>query len=241
MATNYPGSIDSLPRPTSTTAMDATGYEGDVVIDNISDAVEAIETELGADPAGGAATVRARLDTFGQTQVKAWTSGNYLNNQKSGISTAGTLTLSADRIYYVPFWVPASVTADRVAFRVSTGQASANIKVGLYADSSGVPSGSPVDLGEVDASAAALIEVTISQSLTGDGYVWVGILNETASVAVNSTSAVWPISSSDLGTASMAAWTYAFHTATYTSGLPSVGTLTMAYGTGCPLVAFRRT
>ena len=61
MTTTYPGAVDSLPRPTSSTQMDATGYEGDVVVDNLSDAVEAIETELGTDPAGSFTDVKTRL------------------------------------------------------------------------------------------------------------------------------------------------------------------------------------
>lgn len=44
MPTNYPTSVDSLARPTSTTEMDDAGFEGDVIIDNLSDAVEALET-----------------------------------------------------------------------------------------------------------------------------------------------------------------------------------------------------
>lgn len=63
MTTTYPGAVDSLPRPTSSTQMDATGYEGDVVIDNISDAIEAVQTELGTDPAGSFSTVVARLNS----------------------------------------------------------------------------------------------------------------------------------------------------------------------------------
>jgi hypothetical protein len=61
MATSYPGGIDSLPRPTASTLMSATGFEGHTVIDNLSDAVEAIETELGTNPSAAYATVSARI------------------------------------------------------------------------------------------------------------------------------------------------------------------------------------
>jgi hypothetical protein len=44
--------------------MDAGGYQGDVVIDAISDEIEAIETELGLLPKGSSATVVARLNTI---------------------------------------------------------------------------------------------------------------------------------------------------------------------------------
>lgn len=64
MATDYPDAVDSLPRPTAATAMNASGFEGDVVIDNISDAIEAVQTELGTNPAGAYATVVARMDAM---------------------------------------------------------------------------------------------------------------------------------------------------------------------------------
>ena len=50
MATNFPGSLDTSsqqPSPSSTTDMDATGYEHDVVHANHSGAIIALETKLG--------------------------------------------------------------------------------------------------------------------------------------------------------------------------------------------------
>jgi hypothetical protein len=63
MPTNYPGSIDSFSNPTDTSYMDDTGVYHDEQHANVNDAVEAIEGELGTDPAGGASTVKARLDS----------------------------------------------------------------------------------------------------------------------------------------------------------------------------------
>ena len=51
MATNYPGSLDTAtqqPSPSSTTDLDATGYEHDVVHTNHSGALIAVETKLGS-------------------------------------------------------------------------------------------------------------------------------------------------------------------------------------------------
>lgn len=63
MATSYPGGYDSLPRPSASDTMDDTagGLDGPAVIDNISDAIEAIEAELGLNPANEAATVAAAI------------------------------------------------------------------------------------------------------------------------------------------------------------------------------------
>ena len=51
MATNFPGALDTAtqqPSPSSTTDMDATGYEHDVVHANHSGAIIALETKLGS-------------------------------------------------------------------------------------------------------------------------------------------------------------------------------------------------
>ena len=51
MATNFPGSLDPAtqqPSPSSTTDLDATGYEHDVVHTNHSGALIALETKLGS-------------------------------------------------------------------------------------------------------------------------------------------------------------------------------------------------
>lgn len=60
MATNYPGAIDTYTNPLSSEPMNAPSHAGQHA--NANDAVEAIETELGTDPSGSAATVAARLD-----------------------------------------------------------------------------------------------------------------------------------------------------------------------------------
>ena len=60
MATNYPGAIDTYTNPLSSEPMNAPSHAGQHA--NANDAVEAIETELGTNPSGSAATVKARLD-----------------------------------------------------------------------------------------------------------------------------------------------------------------------------------
>lgn len=68
MATNYPSSIDTtsdLPNDqVDATLLDRLGVDHAQEHANLSDAVRAIEAELGAAPSGSYATVKARLDTF---------------------------------------------------------------------------------------------------------------------------------------------------------------------------------
>ena len=67
MASNYPGSLDSFDTIASDKkTSDAVGGRTHRQMHNdLGDAIEAIEAELGTDPSGGSATVKARLDAIG--------------------------------------------------------------------------------------------------------------------------------------------------------------------------------
>jgi hypothetical protein len=61
MATNYPGALDSLTNPTATDTLDSVTVPHASQHTDINDAVEAIEGELGTNPKGSFASVKARL------------------------------------------------------------------------------------------------------------------------------------------------------------------------------------
>lgn len=71
MASNYPGSLDSLTNPAGTDTL-STGHASQHT--NVNDAVEAIEGELGTDPSGASATVKARFEAI-DTELGADPSG----------------------------------------------------------------------------------------------------------------------------------------------------------------------
>ena len=60
MPTSYPGALDAFVNPTAADTLSNPPHDGQHT--NINDAVEAIEAELGVNPRGAFATVRARLD-----------------------------------------------------------------------------------------------------------------------------------------------------------------------------------
>ncbi len=60
MPTVYPGALDSFVNPTDTDTLDSPPHDGQHT--DVNDAAEAIEGELGINPRGAFATVRARLD-----------------------------------------------------------------------------------------------------------------------------------------------------------------------------------
>jgi len=88
MATNFPSALDTAtqqPSPSSTTDMDATGYEHDVVHANHSGAIIALETKLGltdSNASSGAILVGSGVSTT------AWTTTPSINTT----GTSGGLT-----------------------------------------------------------------------------------------------------------------------------------------------------
>jgi hypothetical protein len=79
MTTLYPGALDSLANPTSTTTMNASGALAHAQQHtNVNDAVDAMQTELGLNPKGSDASVVARLNRAsysGHTHVQADVTG----------------------------------------------------------------------------------------------------------------------------------------------------------------------
>ena len=63
MPTVYPGALDSFVNPTDTDTLDTPPHDGQHTDSN--DAMEAVQAELGLNPRGAFATVRARLDDLG--------------------------------------------------------------------------------------------------------------------------------------------------------------------------------
>lgn len=195
MTTNYPTSLDdttSLPRPTSTTAMNAAGFEGDVLIDNLSDAITAVETELGTDPSGGQSTVKERLGVLAQMALtggrRSYVTGRYYGeNNGNGLTT---FALTANRLYFAPFFCIATTTFDRLVVYVSTAVAATNLRLGIFnSGSDGFPGTRLLDAGTVASATTGTKEITISQSLTADTVYWLGVVSDGApSIRVRSNS-----------------------------------------------------
>ena len=183
MASNYPGAIDSLPRPGITSSMNDSGYEGDTIIDILADSIEATQTELGVHPAGAHTTVVDRLNTAARVaNAVTWRTGRYINNSITGTSTqlASTVALSTNYVTMFPIIMPASVTVDRVAFNVYT-LTPATTRVGAYATdlTTGLPSGAPIaDFGTVSLGTTGVKELTVSWDVSAGTMYWVGICME---------------------------------------------------------------
>lgn len=121
MPSSYPAGYDSLAKPGASTNEDDAGFEHDVVHTRAAEAIEAVQAELGLDPAGAAATVRARLDALDTTvaakadaaattsalATKAGTSTSII----AGTGLTGGGTLAADRTLSVSYGTTAGTAA----------------------------------------------------------------------------------------------------------------------------------
>lgn len=67
MASSYPGALDSFTNPTATDSLNSATVPHATQHANANDAIEAIQAELGTDPAGAAATVKARFEAIEAT------------------------------------------------------------------------------------------------------------------------------------------------------------------------------
>lgn len=84
MATNYPSGLDSLSNPAGSDAL-STGHASQHT--NANDAIEAIEGELGLNPRGASATVKARIDAI---EANSWvTAARTADSAITPIKTSG--------------------------------------------------------------------------------------------------------------------------------------------------------
>jgi hypothetical protein len=179
MATNFPGSVDSFPRPTSSTTMDASGYEGDVVIDNLSDALEAVETELGTNPSGSFATVKARLDA-----MDAWPDARPMF---TGAAMQVTGNMSGDLLVdsqLCAVWMPKAITPATLSINVKTAQASATGVLAIYTQAA---NGTLTRLdysSSIDLSSTGEKQLTRTWATIPAGVVWMGVLRTSTATNV---------------------------------------------------------
>ena len=187
MATNYPGALDSLTNPTVSSYEDDAGVIHDEQHANANDAIEAIEGELGTDPAGAQATVKARLASAEVAitgTVWPTTGWYYLGGllTTDGLSSS-RYTPGANSITFFPFWCPSTVTISALTCYVGAS-AAGNVRLGIYTSTTSasgeVPSALLVDAGTASTSTNGAKEVATSQQLTGQTWYWLAMVSDAA-------------------------------------------------------------
>lgn len=115
----------------------------------------------------------------------------YLMTLKSGEIGAGQ-ALSVDFIYYVPFFHERSVTLSDLGARVTTGAASGEIKLAIYAHdtSTGLPTGAPLaETAGIAATAAGAVSADITGAnvtLDGGYLYWAAFRSNNSTIALQS-------------------------------------------------------
>jgi hypothetical protein len=149
----------------------------------------------------------------------------------TGAPTVGTLRLA-------PWVVASTISIDRIGGEVTTaGDAGAKLRPAIYADSGNCyPAGLLLDGGQLAADGIAVVEGTVSLTLT-PGLYWIGGVTQdtVGTVGVRSISSSWtPEVALSLGTSAPAAASQplGFQQTSVTSTLPAVFTATLAVNSG---------
>jgi hypothetical protein len=164
----------------------------------------------------------------GITPHPAFVTGRYYSSYGTAPSTQA---LTANTLYYVPFFVPETWSTNRIGINVTTAAPSGSLaRLGIYNDVDGVPSGAPLlDAVTTTTDSTGVKEVTLATpQLLPAGIYWlavaVGAAVTLSSESIVATSARTP----NLGSLTATGANVVFMTQTHASAaaLPTVGTLT---------------
>lgn len=131
MATSYPSALDTLTNPISTDFQDTVDHAGQHT--NANDAIEAIETELGTDPKGSYASVKARLDDYDTIGWTATQLGFIGWNYDVQYIQAGTALGTNGTVYVSKCWTPNALSITNVHVQVITAGATLTASQNLAA------------------------------------------------------------------------------------------------------------
>jgi hypothetical protein len=140
----------------------------------LTDSTSSTSTTTAATPN----SVKSAYDIGANKILLKMASGSYF---RTPVPALGTLTITNQRAYYMPIYIPYTTTFDRITIATATGfSGTASVRLGIYNDTNGSPSTLLLDAGTVSATAANTIyEITISQSLNV-GFYWLAFCQQTA-------------------------------------------------------------
>lgn len=146
----------------------------------------------------------------------------------------GTLALTVNRLYAIPFVVVDAKTITRIAIHVTTLGASANCRLGIYQDNGSIYPGSRVsDCGTVTMTSTGIKEITgLNISLTANTLYWLVCVCDVAATivafAVVYVNAILGFPTTALNTVGFASYYVAFTYAALPPTYPGSATLSNA-------------
>lgn len=179
MASNYPGSFDTLSNPTATSKMNQPGVEHDLLHSKVNDAVEAVQATLGTSPQGSSATVAERLGTLQRTSEKGQP-GGYAALSASGEVLDGTghpvaATSSQVRVQDetdAPFPPRSVLTFIGTGVEVTDDPSEDRVIVSVTGGDPGGPSGSYLPMPAPSNTYTSLADADAAGAKPGD-FVWI--------------------------------------------------------------------
>jgi hypothetical protein len=109
------------------------------------------------------------VDTLHLQTLPGIRSDLYYSSYPSGTTSPRTMTIN--RIFFTPIFIPHQITVTRIGVNVTTG-VTGTMRLGIYNSVAGVPSGAALlDAGTVNVGTTGEKEITVSQVLT-PGLYW---------------------------------------------------------------------
>ena len=126
----------------------------------------------------GSYTGRGRYSLLSPTMLKPIPTGQWLTQQSLSGSASGTIAGAANRLCLVPYYTPRPISVDTFAVNVTTGVASANVRVIIYSASptTGIPVTKLYESTNLDASTSSTFpSVAASFRFAANTLYWVGV------------------------------------------------------------------
>jgi hypothetical protein len=141
----------------------------------LTDSTSSTSTSTAATPNAVKTAYDALLFRLGVVSLR---SGKYYATNNSN----GAVTPTTNTTYYIPFFVPNTITADRLVITTASNFAgTSSVRLGIYTDSSGIPATLVLDAGTISCTASNTnYALTISQTLTGGNIYWLAFNSQSA-------------------------------------------------------------
>ena len=162
MTSVYPGAIDALTNPTSTDTLASVPHAAQHA--NANDAIVAIETELGTNPKGASATVKARLDSINPAAGQV---------QGSSRVFAGASALSQTAVANAPMIVAKDSAANYVQVAAINASSTGSADFAAYGDN-GTDASGWVDMGF---TGSGFNDTNFTITNANDGYLFSNATN----------------------------------------------------------------
>lgn len=153
-----------------------------------------------------------------------------------------TITHTVGILYAVPFWVGDTFSADRLACEITTGAATATVRMGIYnSTDQDMPNLLQLETAAIDASAVGVKEVTIDYTFS-PGLYWLSFVNQVAAIGtrtVGTNSHLPPVSSNAFIANGAALEPNAYFTSNVLGSLPADWAGVASVGSGAPKLMVR--